>query len=88
MKNQPERQRSVVRTVLESCYYFAHVLAPICPDAATEMFKQLMVPQKTIREISSGFNNLIPGASIAVAKKVPVLFTKFESKDREVSGDY
>jgi hypothetical protein len=48
------------------------------------MFKQLMVPQKTIREISAGFNNLIPGASIAVAKNVPVLFTKFESKDREV----
>jgi methionyl-tRNA synthetase len=25
MKNQPERQRTVVRTVLEACYYFAHV---------------------------------------------------------------
>ena len=33
MKNQPERQRAVVHTVLECCYYFAHVLLPICPIA-------------------------------------------------------
>jgi methionyl-tRNA synthetase len=80
MKKQPERQRAVVRTVLESCYYFAHVLHPVCPVAAEEMFKQLMTPKKTLRELSSSFNNLTSGASIAIAKNSPILFTKFDLK--------
>jgi len=83
MKNQPERQRAVVHTVLECCYYFAHVLLPICPIAAKEMFTQLMAPEKTLRELSSGFNNLIPGASIGIAKNLPVLFSKFEQKKEQ-----
>ena len=47
------------------------------------MFTQLMAPEKTLRELSSGFNNLIPGASIGIAKNLPVLFSKFEQKKEQ-----
>jgi methionyl-tRNA synthetase len=68
LKGQPERQRAVVRSILECSYYFAHVLSPVCPIASKEMFKQMMKPPQTLRDLSSGFDNLIPGESIAIAK--------------------
>ena len=58
-------------------------LSPVCPTAAEEMFAQLMAPAQTMRALKAGFNNLTPGAPIAVAKHSPVLFTKFDRPSGE-----
>jgi methionine--tRNA ligase beta chain len=47
------------------------------------MFAQLMAPAQTMRALKAGFNNLTPGAPIAVAKHSPVLFTKFDRPSGE-----
>ena len=42
-----------------------------------------MAPAQTMRALKAGFNNLTPGAPIAVAKHSPVLFTKFDRPSGE-----
>jgi methionyl-tRNA synthetase len=84
MKDQPERQRAVVRTILEACYYFAHALNPLCPDASAEIFRQLKCPARTLGALSAGFDNLVPGAPIMAVTQAPILFTKIErAKSKE-----
>ena len=84
LKKQPMRQRAIVRTILEACYYFAHALYPLCPNAGEEMFRQLKCSQRVIKDLSAGFDNLIPGAPIMAVNEAPILFQKIErAKSKE-----
>ena len=78
MKDEKKRA-SVVRTILESCYYFAHLFAPMCPLAAENMMKTLNVEMRPLKELSIGFDNLSSGQSVG---KATVLFPKLIDEDK------
>jgi methionyl-tRNA synthetase len=79
-KMKDEKKRAgVVRTILESCFYFAHFFAPICPVASSKMLKTLNVGMKPLLELSIGFDNLPNGQVIGNAE---VLFPKLIDEDK------
>lgn len=79
MKDEKKRA-SVVRTILESCYYFAHLFAPMCPVAAENMVKTLNVEMRPLKELSIGFDNLSSGHPVG---KASVLFPKLIDEDKD-----
>ena len=78
-KMKDEKKRAgVVRTILESCFYFAHFFAPMCPIASSKILKTLNVEMKPLMSLSIGFDNLPNGQVIGNAE---VLFPKLVDED-------
>lgn len=68
------RRRAIVRTALESLYAFNHLLAPVIPLAAHEIFQRLNTKPISVRSLNAEFYNLSAGVRVEVGN---ILFTKF-----------
>ena len=73
VKDDDKRVRQIVRTALESSYYFAHFLLPVSPGISKMIFEQLKCEPKTFSSLSLGFDNLTPGSPIMPSKDAPIL---------------
>lgn len=60
--NNEKEKRICVRSLAESLYILAHLLEPIIPTAAEEMFRRLGTEKKVLGQLS--WSNLVPGAAI------------------------
>lgn len=77
MKGENENRRpSIVRTALEAIYIFMHILAPIVPVAAEEVFRRLGTRPRRLALLRNDFYNLSPGTKITIGD---VLFKKMDS---------
>ena len=83
IKNDDTKRAQIVRTILESCYYFAHFFLPMCPEATGKMFKAMNVERSSLQEMSLGFDNLAPGTTIDDAG---VLFPKFVTEKENAAA--
>ena len=59
-----EKRQVIVRATLEAVYAVAHLLLPFIPGGATEIFKKLNTPPKSLGEISADLRNLAVGTKI------------------------
>jgi methionyl-tRNA synthetase len=73
LKDDPERRATIVRTILETCYIFGHLFAPLTPTACDSLFEQINHPQKLLTELNSDSTNLEVGKKVT---KTTVLFKK------------
>ena len=59
-----EKRQVVVRATLEAVYAVAHLLLPFIPGGATEIFKKLNTPPKSLAEINADLRNLEVGTKV------------------------
>jgi len=59
-----DERQVIVRATLEAVYAVAHLLLPFIPGGATEIFKKLNTPPKSLGEISADLRNLAVGTKI------------------------
>merc|ERR1711964_42173 len=78
-KGRSDEERAVaVKTAVEAVYIGAHFLAPYCPIAVDKTFKQLGVPQTTIKRLGL-FNNIPAGLDLG-SERPKVLFEQFAKR--------
>lgn len=81
MKGTDEARRpAIVRTTLEAIFAFTHLLAPVIPLAAQQIFTRLGSPPTSFLLLDADLYNLQPGTAVSVGE---VLFQKSEPKAKE-----
>ncbi|OII75111.1 methionyl-tRNA synthetase family protein [Cryptosporidium andersoni] len=76
-----EDRIEIIRIVLESIYYLAHLMAPFTPNACEQISSRLGTPLTIIPLLDTDFNNLKQGTPLTIGNP---LFIKISSKSRRV----
>jgi methionyl-tRNA synthetase len=79
-----ERRIQITRMALEAIYAAAHLLAPIIPLSAQQIFDRLHTPPRILKQLSPNFDNLAPGTHTTVGD---ILFVKFETAEAKPAAE-
>jgi len=75
-----EKRQVVVRATLEAVYAVAHLLLPFIPKGASEIFKKMNTPPKSLCDIDSSLRNLTAGTKIDVGD---ILYAVSQSEEEK-----
>jgi len=75
-------QLAVVRSCLEAIYVVAHLLSPVIPQTAMEVFQSLNVEPVALTALSPNFDNLTPGTKLNNTFKFKPLTEREDKKSK------
>lgn len=81
-KNEEQNKKlHIIRIMMEAIYLIAHYLDIFIPSIASQIFKKLNTPKKSIVDLNPWLNNLQEGAQI---NNDNILFKKFEVESAQI----